>query len=55
MIEIEKDKLVEQITPDLWTLAQSKEGLKLALTIVNYSNEKLEKIQLNLTKIKSLN
>ena len=43
MIEVEKDELKEQISPDLWTLAQSKEGLKLALTIVNYSNAKIRK------------
>jgi hypothetical protein len=43
LIEIEREKVLELVIPELHELAQSKEGLKLALQIVNYSNAKHRK------------
>jgi hypothetical protein len=43
LIEIEREKVLELVIPELHELAHSKEGLKLALQIVNYSNAKHRK------------
>lgn len=48
LIEVEKEKILEAVIPTLFTIANSKEGLKLALMVVNYSNAKHRK---NIVKV----
>ena len=43
LIENEKEKLIEALAPHLFAISASKEGLKLSLQIVNFSNAKHRK------------